>query len=169
MSDKNSDQVTSVWTLKSDHNPYLHNPFTLLRIDPDEGLKSLLAKCSRLSRQLEAGIELKAYDRTIKESDVARAHHLTANAEEFIAERLLTHTVHAFDQREFEGLAQAIEAIPFDQPSAILPLPIRNLSFLTRLLPDPAPMEGDAPQPISPESLLRIARPDNAAEQAYDL
>ena len=157
----------NLWTLSSDRNPYLHNVFALLRIDPDEG-DTLLGKCRRLNRQLEAGISLAAHGRRIEESDIARGHYLAANAEEFVAERLLAHTVHAIDPREFQTQMVAIEALPFDRPESLLPLPLRDLAFLTRLLPELPELQAERPTPLPPETLRRVTQPRAEEEHMYD-
>jgi hypothetical protein len=169
MSEHNSKKPPpNLWALSSDRNPYLHNVFALLQIDPDDGVSTLLSKCRRLSRQLEAGLSLSAQGRRIEETDIARGHYLAANAEEFVAERLLAHTVHTIDPREFKTQMEAIESIPFDRPESLLPLPLNNLSFLTRLLPELPELKAETPKPFPPEMLGGVARPQATEEHVYD-
>ncbi len=158
----------NLWTLRSDRNPYLHNVFTLLGIDPDVGGSALLGRCRRLSKQLEAGLDVVAHGRRIEETDISRGHHLAANAEEFVAERLLAHTVHVIDQQEFKTEIEAIEALPFDRSESLLPLPLTNLSFLTRLLPDLPELQAETPVPLSRGRLRQMIQPTAAEEHLYD-
>lgn len=159
----------NVWTLSSDRNPYVHNVFALLSLDPDEGESTLLSRCRRLSKQLEFGERPAVFGHPIAESDVARAHFLAAHAEDFVAERLLAHTVHTVDPKDFAQPIAALRAIPWEPPEALLPLPIRDVSFLTQLLPALPELPAELPAPVSPALLRQVVQPRTADEEVYDL
>lgn len=161
--------VPNVWGLSAGRNPYLHNVFALLGIDPDEGEKAFARKCRSIVGRLRAGQELIAHGRQIEETDLARAEDLTANEVKYVAERLLAHTSHKVDVNVFQESVAAIEALSFDSPGDLLPLPIRDLTFLTRLLPELVDVAGGEPQPVTAERLAELAQPDAADEKVFDL
>ncbi|MFV1964636.1 MAG: hypothetical protein ACC628_04380 [Pirellulaceae bacterium] len=161
--------VPNVWSMSSAHNPYLHNVFALLGLDPDADERTLQSQVTRIGRQLGAGQQLSAHGREVEETDVTRAFHLTANEVEFVAERLLAHTVHKADTSQFTASMEAIEAEAFEEPEQLLPLPIHDLSLLTRLLPDIEEIAASDLEPLSDEAFKPLVAPKVAEEQIYDL
>ena len=105
----------------------------------------------------------------IEPTDLTRGYQLVASAEEFVAERLLAHTVHSLNLRELKVEMEAIEAMPIDPPESMLPLPICNLAFLTRLLPEFSEVRSEEPRPLSAELLGQATQPNPEDEHVYDL
>ncbi|MCY2986343.1 MAG: hypothetical protein NTY19_00490 [Planctomycetota bacterium] len=172
MDDKKATEVKpppNVWMLSGEHNPYLHNAFALLRVDPDSGQEAIRKECRRLSGRLAAGQQVLVSGHVIVETDVAHAKGLAQDAEAFVAERLLAHTVHAIEPRDLEPQMKALESVPFESPQALLPLPIRDLSFLTRLLPTLPELQAEKPVPLSTQRLQQAVQPSDQEEDVYDL
>jgi len=161
-------KASNVWALTAGHNPYLHNIFALLGIDPDEGERIFTQRCKVVEGRLQGRKEIVVHGRKVVEADVARATYLTQNQEEYVAERLLAHTAHKVDLKAFQEPMAAIEAIAFDPPAKVLPLPIHDVSFLVRLLPEPAQMVAGEIKPLDQAQWESLARPDPAEERAVD-
>ena len=151
-------------------NPYLHNLFVLLGINPDDLEKDINLQVRRLNRALGDGGQTRTvHGRTVEPTDLARFDQVTQNAGEFLIERLLVHTRHKVDESKFERMTKEIDGTRSDEPRELLPLAVRDLRFLTQLLPAPADVAaGDVAAPPAAE-LTALFRPDPAAERVWDL
>ncbi len=162
-------KIPNVWAMDGEKNPYLHNVFVLLGIDPDEGERALERRCRRVEERLEGRQAVTVQGRAVEEADVARARHLAAREEEYVAQRLLVHTAHKMDLKAFQQSMQEIERLRFERPEDVLPLPIRDLSFVSRLLPELADVAAGEAQPLEPEQWETLIRPDPAEERIVEL
>jgi len=150
-------------------NPYLHNIFVLLGLDPDANEKDYERTRTRTANRLEANEEIVVHGHRLEQTDLSRAGGLTADVEGFVAERLLAHTHHKIDSKRFDQATKAIEAAPFELPTDLLPLAVRDLSFLTALLPEPSDVVAGEAVPVPQETLAELFRPDPASELVFDL
>jgi hypothetical protein len=157
--------VPNNWAPAGDRNPYLHNVFTLLQVDPDRLGVLIDSGAHRLRRKLDAGHAVSLHGRKITLEDVNRALQLVRSAPDFIAERLLAHSVHGVDLGPLKAAISGVESIAFPDPATLLPLPVRNLAFLTPALPRPQSLTGGDPA----KSLASVFLPDAAEEQILDL
>jgi hypothetical protein len=155
------------WAAGPDRNPYLHNVFAMLGLDPDEGGTALEERCEKLLLQIETQ-DLKIYGRKVEKTDVTRALDLARNAAQYAAERLLAHTAHPLELKPFQAPMQAIDRLKFPKPEEVVPLPINDLSCLLGLLPRPAEIAGGEPTPIAKETLLDLIQPNDGAERIHD-
>lgn len=161
--------VPNVWIIAGDRNPYVHNVFALLGIDPEEGDRALENKCKRADSQVSYGKSWAVHGHQVDSADVARARYLANNSEEYVAERLLAHTWHKLDLKRFQKPIQEINSLKFAAPGEILPLPIRDLSFVMGLLPQLGEVPAGEVRPLSVEELQEVARPVPAEEWIMDL
>ncbi len=160
--------TTNLWAKIDARNPYLHNVFALFGIDPDAGEREFQRQCRRVRRQLEAGQSREFHGYEVTNIDLARADDLASKQDEYAAERLLAHTVHKIDLQAFEAAMAAIEAVEFPSPDGLLPLAVRNLSFLMALIPNLDNVAGSKPQLPTPTTFAEVAQPDLASEHTYD-
>jgi len=122
MSDNESERsqqevdVPNVWAVTGDSNPYLHNFFSLFGIDPDGSQADYDYELDKASGLVDAGKISTAYGRPVNKSDVARGEDLAKTPVKFVAERLLAHSVHQLDVREFLPITRAIDKLPLDKP-----------------------------------------------------
>lgn len=136
-SDQTPDRdVPNPWIMKSNRNPYLHNIFTLLGIDPDGTQKSYDRASQRWSQKVSATKEIR-FGREISDLDVARAAHLARQEYEYVVERLLAHTVHELDISDLKHHMDGVHQLELPLRNDVLPLRIRNLNFLASRLPPP--------------------------------
>lgn len=160
-------EVPNPWVLKADHNPYLHNIFVLLGIDPDGTQKSYDRAIDRW-RQKVPTTKTTIFGHEVTDLDVARATHLARQETDFVAERLLSHTVHELDSSAFKEGMEAIKNIPLPKKQDVFPLKIRDLSFLAERLPE-TQVDLVESQSSFPEELLpELLAPDSAAEDFFE-
>ena len=95
--------------------------------------------------------------------------NLTANEVEFVAERLLAHTVHKADIQQFSQSMAEVEATTFEEPEELLPLPLQDLSFLTKLLPEIEEIDVGTPEPMSEQEFRPLVAPQPFEEQIHDV
>lgn len=159
----------SVWRLADGRNPYLHNAFALLGIDPDAGQEEFNRQCKRVGMELAVNPQLQRFGRRVDDAEVARAERLSTQRESFAAERLLAHTVHRVNLEDFRDLLAAIDALVFPAPAELLPLPLVNLNMLAELLPTSssrAGSPGDSPvNGLALAPLREVSRPTAEEEQ----
>ena len=140
----------------------------LLGIDPDQGERIFQRKVNRTEQRLAAGHKIVVHGRELDESDVARALHLTANEDDYVAERLLAHSYHEIDLSSFQAALEALEHIAHDRPEELLPLAIGDLSLVTELLPAPPAMP-DRPRGLTGELLREMAGQPLSEDVLFDL
>ena len=164
-------EVPNPWRPPSDGvNPYLHNIFVLLGLDdPDAGEKDFGNTQRKLSNRLETDEEIIVHGHKLVMTDLSRAAGMAADENAFVAERLLAHTYHKIDGERFDPATKAILSAPFELPTALLPLAIRDLSFLTALLPEPGDVVAGEAVPVPQETLAELFRPNPASEKVFDL
>lgn len=156
----------SQWRLADGRNPYLHNAFVLLGIDPDAGQQEFNRQVQQISARLAADQEMQRFGRRVDDAELARAERLSTEREAFAAERLLAHTVHRVNVDDFAELIQAIEALSFPAPAELLPLPLVNLNVLASLLPVPESRAAVPVEKLDLAALCEVARPTTQEEQA---
>jgi hypothetical protein len=161
--------VPNVWVLQPDRNPYLHNVFVLLGIDPDEGERAYHRRCERADAMLRGGRTLEVFGRTVQDTDIARAHTLTRDEGAFLAERMLVHTTHKIDPKTLAEPLKAIEAIAIGPPADVLPLAVSNLSFVTEMLPPPEGVEASGVSKPPVEAIHELFRFSEEEERVFDV
>ncbi|MEK6262904.1 MAG: hypothetical protein AABP62_30260 [Planctomycetota bacterium] len=159
--------VTSPWPAMRDQNPYLHNIFVLLDINPDRSQREFNQIHADATKKITSGVPWEVHGRPVTAFDTARATHITSQTADFISERLLVHTQHELDPKAFQEALQALEAIPLEKPE--LPLPVRNLTEIARRLPPSPEMILGERQHLPRERLLELFAPNCQEEQIYDL
>jgi len=162
-------KLPNQWQISGDHNPYVHNIFALLGIDPEEGDRALENKCRRADIQVNHGKTWTVHGHEVDPADVARARYLANQSEEYVAERLMAHTWHKLDMKRFQKPIQSINSLKFDAPADVLPLPIRDLSFVMGMLPQLGDVPAGEAKPLSLNQLEELAQPKPADEQIIDL
>lgn len=160
--------VPEVWAASRDRDPYLHNIFVILECDPDESERSFDASRQTLGREVKrGGKRVNGYD--VQETDVTSAEELATHADRFVASRLLVHSAHKLDRSLFDEAIKAVQSHKPDNPKVHLPLPVRDLTQLHQLLPEPdAVLPGEEtrlPKDQFPEIFQPLARD----EQILDL
>ena len=156
----------SQWRLADGRNPYLHNTFVLLGIDPDAGQQEFNRQVQQISARLAADQELQRFGRRVDDAELARAERLSTEREAFAAERLLAHTVHRVNVEDFAELLKAIEALTFPAPADLLPLPLVNLNVLASLLLAAESRAGLPIENLDLTALCEVARPTAQEERA---
>ena len=161
--------VPNVWALTAGVNPYLHNFFSLLGIDPGESQANYDDELQRASDRVDADSSWTAHGRPINKSVVARGEDLAKTPVKFVAERLLAHSVHQLDVKEFLSLTKGIDKLRFDKPEDLLPLHVRDLSFLGPWLPEPSQLMSGGGSAVQKERLIEALTPTPAEERILDL
>ncbi|HET6425112.1 MAG TPA: hypothetical protein VFG20_15605 [Planctomycetaceae bacterium] len=161
--------VTSPWPVTRDQNPYLHNLFVLLEINPDRSQREFNQIHSDATKKITSGVPWEVHGRPVTDKDTARALHMTSQTADFISERLLVHTTHELDPKAFQEALQPLDALPLEKAESLLPLPVRNLTEIARRLPPSPEMILGEPQHLPREQLLQLFRPNYQEEQIYDL
>ena len=161
--------VPNVWAMKGDSNPYLHNVFSLLGIDPDESQANYDDRLQSASDQVDVDPNWTAYGRPINKAVVARGEDLARTPVKFVAERLLAHSVHELDVREFLPITKPIDKLRLDKPEDLLPLPVRDLSFLGPWLPQPSQLMSGGGSAVRQEQLIEAFNPTPDEERILDL
>jgi hypothetical protein len=161
--------VTSPWPITRDHNPYLHNLFVLLEIDPDHSQREFNQIQSDARKRISSEGSWKVHGRDVTEKDAARATHIISQTADFITERLLVHTSHELDPKAFQEALQPLEALTLDKAESLLPLPVRNLTEIARRLPPSPEMILGEPQHLPRGQLQELFQPNCQEEQIYDL
>ncbi len=175
MSDNESERsqrevdVPNVWAVTGDSNPYLHNFFSLFGIDPDGSQADYDYELDKASGLVDAGKISTAYGRPVNKSDVARGEDLAKTPVKFVAERLLAHSVHQLDVREFLPITRAIDKLRLDKPEDLLPLAVRDLSFLGPWLPEPSQLMSGGGSAVPKERLTEVFNPIPDEERILDL
>lgn len=164
---KNTRDIPNLWSFKSGHNPYLHNIFMLLGIDPD-GSQKAFDRASQRWRQKVASTQETRFGHEITQTDVAHASLLAKQEEEFAAERLLAHTVHEFDSSTLKEVLDQASQLELPKLEEILPLKVRNLSFLTEKLPEPEMNIKSSGSTFPIELLPEIFAPTSDTEDFFE-
>lgn len=161
--------VNNPWPLSADRNPYLHNIFVLLEINPDKPQKEYDRTLDEANKKISSGVEWKVHGYDVSALDTSRGEQLEKLGPDFVGERLLAHTTHEVDIKEFQAALKEIDAITIPKPESLLPLPVRDLTEIARRLPQQPEELVGAAQSFPRERLLELFRPSPHEEQIFDL
>jgi len=161
--------VTTPWPVTRGQNPYLHNLFVLLDINPDRSQREFNQIQADAAKKISSGVPWEVHGRKVTGMDTARASHVTSQTADFISERLLVHTPHEVDPKAFQEALRPLESMPLETAESLLPLPIRNLTEIARRLPPSPEMILGEPQHLPRGQLLELFHPNCQEEQIYDL
>lgn len=161
-------RVTNVWTPVEGRNPYLHNIFVLLEVDPDAPQKGYDRTVTRAMSRVQSNTEWVVHDHPVSATDVSHAEHLAREEAEFVAERLLAHTVHKVGTDEFQEAMQMLGGLQFDDPLRLLPLPVRSLEFLAERLPEQCELAPGDETELPRDRLAELFQPAPADEFLLD-
>jgi len=163
------DEIPNAWAVTGEVNPYLHNFFSLFGIDPDGSQADYDYELEKASGLVEAGKIATVYGRPVNKSDVARGEDLARTPVKFVAERLLAHSVHQLDVREFLPITRSIDKLPLDKPEDLLPLAVRDLSLLAPWLPEPSQLMSGGGSAVAKGRLTEVFHPTPDEEHILDL
>lgn len=129
-------RLSNVWLTDGGRNPYLHNVFVLLGIDdPDATDKEFSSRIARARKKIGSNVEWVVHGQAVEPTDVSRAEQLARQETELVVERLLAHTRHELDTQQFQQAIAALSELKFPDAKSLLPLPIRDLTFVAEFLP----------------------------------
>ena len=171
MSDENEDislQLENPWQRATRENPYLHNAFAMLGIDPDAGELRLYDACQRIDEQLAAQQPMSIHGKQLSQTDVSRVRTLASSPMQFALERLLVHTFHDIDLTSLESELSALESQPIPRAESLLPLPVHNMRFAVESL-QVDPLSTITPEPLTVEQWRAISAPERHDEQIWHI
>lgn len=161
--------VNNPWPLSAERNPYLHNIFVLLEFNPDKPQKEYDLTLSDADQRISSGVPWTVNGYTVSSVDTARGEQIARQGAEFVGERLLAHTHHEVDVKEFNEAIKQLDAIAIELPVSLLPLPVRDLTEIAKRLPQQSEdLVGEAKH-FPRERLLELFHPASVEEQIFDL
>jgi hypothetical protein len=133
-----SHSLTNLWEerRRSGRNPYLYNIFALLGIEPEGPQRAYHGAVERMRQEIIArGLAHRlGYELTL--DIISRAEEMDRSKPEFVSERMLAHTAHKLETDGFKEVMQGLEKVSLPKVKDLLPLPVRDLTFLAERFPE---------------------------------
>ena len=156
------------WDWDATFQPYLHNFFTLMDLNPAADHDERADKENQLENQTRVGQSTAFCSKAVDEAYARRCIAVNEDGLLLANERLLAHKRHLFDSEGLADVTGPLLEAATTPPEALLPLPVADLGFLLPLMPTPEQISVDIPKPEGQPDLRELGQPTAEEEVAFD-